>query len=99
MDTIGFLDALGAGRISLDEDAAFDAAVSGLTSPESEKQALLARDLDAVNVALGGRLTMMMQIWAPKRGPQEEQESETPDDDVPDDDAPDDTMPGKDSSR
>lgn len=88
-DTIGFLEALGRGTVSYDDGDIFEAAVSRLDVDDAQKAALVAGDFAALSTALGGRPAMMMQVWAPRRGPQEQEQSdEVPDEDAPAEDAP-----------
>lgn len=60
--------------------------VAAIEADAAQKQALLDRDRLSLSKQLGGRVEMMMQIWAPDESPQDDEPApvEQPDDE-PDD--------------
>lgn len=78
-NVIEFLDRIGRNPMPSAEDYA--ACVAALEVEAPEREALLARDADALNAILGGRAVMRCSVFEPSREPDQE-----PDGDVPDGD-------------
>lgn len=78
-NVIEFLDRIG--RNPMPTAEAYAASVAALDADAAEREALLARDADALNDLLGGRPVMRCAVFEPSRQPDQE-----PDGDVPDGD-------------
>jgi hypothetical protein len=83
-NVIAFLETLGSDpRLAGMDATAFAAAVDSLALDDAARAALLARDADALNGLLGGRLQMMCLLFPADGEPPKEDE---PTDDEPADD-------------
>lgn len=73
---IRFLEGLGAAAPLPPDQVA--AAIAALDVNAAQKEALLARDADALSGMLGGRIEMRCSIFEPHREPDQEPDGETP---------------------
>lgn len=87
-NVIQFLERLGADpTLASLEDEAFEAAVDGLALDDAAREALLARDADALGGLLGGRPKMICMLFPAdddnKRKDDEQEDRDSPADDEP----------------
>ena len=80
LDTIRFLEAMGASPMS---EIDYAVAIDRLDVEESQREALLGRDRDALVRLLGGRTEMFFGILAPDEGPLEDEPFEDRPDEAP----------------
>jgi hypothetical protein len=82
-NVIQFLEAMGSNRLTHVSTAEYAATVAALDVDDSQRRALLDRDLDALNGLLGGREEMLCSVWSPEEAPirrdDDEREQDQPD--------------------
>lgn len=78
-NVIEFLDRIG--RNPMPSAEAYADSVAVLDADAPEREALLARDADALNDLLGGRPVMWCSVFEPSRQPDKEPDGEVPEGD------------------
>lgn len=97
-NAIQFLESLGnKPLLAAFTDADYASAVSTLEVDPMQRKALLDRDPGALSEQLGGRASMMMQIWTPDEVPQDDEQApdQGPDDEPDEHELPPDTKPSE----